>query len=95
MTTAPVEVSYLAPLDPGDLYLTVLTGWDTRGAWDLLSLSPQRMADDELALAIDIATLPRSRAQRPASTSAPALGATQAREVSPHAHAATEQEEVI
>jgi hypothetical protein len=58
------EATYLHPEEPGDPYLTVLTGWDTRGAWDLLSLSPLLMADYELALAIDIATLPRPRAQR-------------------------------
>lgn len=59
-----VEPTYLRPLTPGLHYLTVLTAWDTRGAWDLLSWMPLLFGQYELALAVDITTLRRDQAIR-------------------------------
>jgi hypothetical protein len=61
------EADYLHPRDPGYPYLTVLTGWDVRGEWDLWSLAPLLMDEHVLTLAIDIHTLPRGTALRKAT----------------------------
>lgn len=58
------EATYLAPTAPGQPFLTVLVGWDVRGLWELDSLAPLLMGEHELALAIDVQTLPRGRAMR-------------------------------
>jgi len=58
------EATYLAPEEPGQPFMCVLTGWDTRGDWDLTSLSGLLMSDHQLALAVDIHTLPRGKAIR-------------------------------
>jgi hypothetical protein len=48
------QATYLEPLEPGDPYMTVLTAWDVRGMWDLLTWQGLLMSDMELALAIDV-----------------------------------------
>jgi hypothetical protein len=58
------EATYLAPLDPGQPFLRVLTAYDVRGEWDLTSLRDLLMQDMELAIAIDVQTFSRFKAQR-------------------------------
>ncbi len=57
---------YLAPKDPdsGQPFLRVMTAYDVRGTWDLTSWREVLMMDAELALCMDITTIPRAKAQR-------------------------------
>jgi hypothetical protein len=48
------QATYLEPLEPGDPYMTVLTAWDVRGTWDLLTWHDLLMSDIELVLAVDV-----------------------------------------
>ena len=54
----------LVPEEPGAPYLTALTSYDMRGDWSLRTLHPLLDATYDVAIAIDIETLPRHGAQR-------------------------------
>ena len=58
------EATHLHPLTPGQPYLRVLTAYDVRGEWDLTSMRDLLMQDVELAIAIDVQTFSRFKAQR-------------------------------
>lgn len=54
----------LAPSEPGHPWLSVLSSYDVRGEWDLTTLHPLLEGTDDVALAIDITTVPKAKAQR-------------------------------
>jgi len=56
--------THLAPLDPGRPFLRVIHAFDVRGDWDLASMQELLAGDYELAVMMDVKTLPRSKAQR-------------------------------
>jgi len=56
--------TYLAPLDEGRPYLRVIHAFDVRGDWDLGSMQELLGGEEEVAVALDVTTLPRAKAQR-------------------------------
>ena len=56
------EATALRPAQAGDPWLRVVSAYDIRGAWDLGSWHEVLMGDRELALCIDVQTLPRAKA---------------------------------
>ena len=56
--------TYLSPLDEGRPYLRVIHAFDVRGDWDLGSMQELLGGEEEVAVALDVTTLPRAKAQR-------------------------------
>jgi len=58
------EATYLAPLDEGQPFLRIMHAYDIRGDWNISTFSQLLQGDMELAISIDVNTLPRMKAQR-------------------------------
>jgi len=57
------HATYLEPLVPGDPYMTVLTAYEARGEWTLLSWLPLLTSNMELTIAIDVHTRSKGEAE--------------------------------
>jgi hypothetical protein len=58
------QLHRLEPVQPGRPYYALLHSYDLQDVWDAATLHPLLAAPYDVALAIDIVTLPRSKAQR-------------------------------
>jgi hypothetical protein len=58
------HINRLDPLEPGRPYYAVLHSYDLQDSWDAATLHPLLAASYDVALAIDIVTLGRAKAQR-------------------------------
>jgi hypothetical protein len=56
------ERDHLAPLNPGEPFMCVLTSWDLRGAWDLYTIHALLQLQFPVGLAVDVYTYPPDRA---------------------------------
>jgi hypothetical protein len=56
------ERDHLAPLNPGEPFMCVLTSWDLRGAWDLYTIHDLLQLPFPVGLAVDVYTYPPDRA---------------------------------
>ncbi len=56
------ERDHLAPLNPGEPFMCVLTSWDLRGAWDLYTIHDLLQLQFPVGLAVDVYTYPPDRA---------------------------------
>jgi hypothetical protein len=58
------QLHRLDPVQPGRPYYALLHSYDLQDVWDAATLHPLLAAPYDVALAIDVVTLPRSKAQR-------------------------------